>query len=100
MKKIFLFICIACFTLGASAQKIKPFKVLALYENGGHHVEYSKRAKVWLNQLAAKNGFTIDYIQNTDKIDEAFLSLSIVHPAWIMRLMHGRIKPLKRLKNI
>jgi type 1 glutamine amidotransferase len=74
MKKILLLICIACLSLGASAQKIKPFKVLALYENGGHHVEYSKRAKIWLDKLAAQKGFTIDYIQNTDKIDDAFLS--------------------------
>ena len=74
MKRIVLLIGVICLCLGTSAQKIKPFNVLALYENGGHHVEYSKRAKVWLNQLAAQKGFTIDYIQNTDKIDEAFLS--------------------------
>jgi type 1 glutamine amidotransferase len=74
MKKILLLICIAYLSLAASAQKIKPFKVLALYENGGHHVEYSKRAKIWLDKLAAQKGFTVDYIQNTDKIDDAFLS--------------------------
>jgi type 1 glutamine amidotransferase len=73
MKKIILLICIICFGFKVSAQETKPFKVLALYENGGHHLEYSKRAIVWLNQLAAQNGFTIDYIQNTDKIDDAFL---------------------------
>src|SRR6185312_17370300 len=57
----------------AWAQKPK-FKVIALYENGGHHIEYSKVAKVWLDKLAADSNFSIDYIQNTDKIDEAFLS--------------------------
>ncbi len=57
------------------AQNKNPrFHVLALYENGGHHIEYSKRAKLWLDSLAADSNFSIDYIQNTDKIDEDFLS--------------------------
>jgi len=46
------------------------FRALVLYENGGHHIEYSKRAKVWLDDLAAKRGFAVDYIQNTDSIDD------------------------------
>ncbi|MGF7038236.1 ThuA domain-containing protein [Mucilaginibacter lappiensis] len=74
MKKLLLLICVgvfACFNLKAQP---KHFKVLALYENGGHHIEFSKRAKVWLDKLAAEKGFTVDYIQNTDKIDDAFLS--------------------------
>jgi type 1 glutamine amidotransferase len=50
------------------------FKVLALAENGGHHIAYSTRAKVWLNQLAADSSFAIDYIQNTEAIDEDFLN--------------------------
>jgi hypothetical protein len=55
----------------ASAQP--RFHVLALYENGGHHIAYSKAAKIWLDKLAADSNFTIDYIQNTDKINENFL---------------------------
>jgi type 1 glutamine amidotransferase len=74
MKKLITILCILCLAVSVSAQISKPFKVLALYENGGHHVAYSKRAKIWLNQLAAQKGFTIDYIQNTDKIDDAYLS--------------------------
>jgi len=50
----------------------KPIKILVLYENGGHHIEYSKRAKIWLDELAAKRRLAIDYIQNTDTIDEQF----------------------------
>jgi hypothetical protein len=57
-----------------SQQKAPRFRVIALYENGGHHIEYSKVAKVWLDKLAADSNFSIDYIQNTDLIDEAFLS--------------------------
>jgi type 1 glutamine amidotransferase len=50
------------------------FKVLALYENGGHHVAYSAAAKIWLNKLALDSNFVIDYIQKADTITEQFLS--------------------------
>jgi len=60
--------------LNSIAQNKNPrFHVLVLYENGGHHIEYSKRAKLWLDSLAADSNFSIDYVQNTDKIDEDFL---------------------------
>jgi type 1 glutamine amidotransferase len=62
------------FTITYAQQKAPRFKVIALYENGGHHVEYSKAAKIWLNKLAIDSNFSIDYIQNTDKINEAFLN--------------------------
>lgn len=53
----------------------KPrFRVLALYENGGHHLAYSQRAKVWLDQLAADSNFKIDYITRPDTITEKYLS--------------------------
>jgi type 1 glutamine amidotransferase len=48
--------------------------VLALYENGGHHVEYSRRARVWLGQLAADSNFTIDYLTRPDSITDELLS--------------------------
>ena len=67
---------ICCFGVcSLFAQTKKPrFKVIALYENGGHHIEYSKAARIWLDKLAADSNFTIDYIQNTDPIDDAFLA--------------------------
>jgi len=76
MKKIVLLLfALLFFISGLRAQTKTPrFKVIALYENGGHHVEYSKAARVWLDSLAAANNFSIDYIQNTDKIDDAFLA--------------------------
>ena len=49
------------------------FHVLALYENGGHHILYSTRAKIWLNKLAADSNFSIDYIIKTDSINDDFL---------------------------
>jgi type 1 glutamine amidotransferase len=68
------FCVIAFFSTIQAQQKIPKFKALALYENGGHHVLYSKAAKVWLDKLSADSGFSIDYIQNTDEINDAFLS--------------------------
>ncbi len=49
------------------------FRALVLYENGGHHIPFSRRARVWLDEVAAKADFAIDYIHNTDSIDEASL---------------------------
>ncbi|HTK21169.1 MAG TPA: hypothetical protein VL442_16715, partial [Mucilaginibacter sp.] len=75
MRKNLLTLLVVLCTFSLSfAQKAPRFHVIALYENGGHHVEYSKAAKVWLDKLAADSNFSIDYIQNTDKINEEFLS--------------------------
>lgn len=49
------------------------FRVLVLHETSGHHIEYSKRACLWLNDLAATNEFVCDYIHSTELMDEAFL---------------------------
>ncbi|CAN5448523.1 hypothetical protein BH11ARM2_BH11ARM2_35100 [soil metagenome] len=50
-----------------------PFRVLVVAESGGHHIEYSKRAAVWLDELAKEKGFIVDTIHDTNPIDEAFL---------------------------
>src|SRR5215471_5459267 len=50
------------------------FRVLVLYENGGHHIAYSQRARIWLDQLAANDGFDVDYIHNTDTLGDALRS--------------------------
>lgn len=63
-----------CLLLCSTVVQAQRFCVLALAENGGHHIAYSKRARVWLDKLARDSSFTIDYIENTDKIDAAFLS--------------------------
>ncbi len=61
---------------GASpAQTSNPkFRVVALAEAGGIHRPFVDAAKVWLQKLAADRNFTVDYIENTDKIDDDFLS--------------------------
>jgi len=49
------------------------FRALVLYENGGHHIAFSMRAKVWLDELAAKGNFALDYIHSPDPIDTDYL---------------------------
>jgi len=50
------------------------FKVVAIAEKGGIHKPFVDAAKVWLAREARVDGFTIDYIDDTSKIDDAFLS--------------------------
>jgi len=50
------------------------FTVIALAEADGIHQPFVDAAKVWLQKLATEKDFSIDYIQNTEKIDDAFLS--------------------------
>lgn len=60
----------------ASGQAEKPkFRVVAIAEkNGGVHAPFVAEAKKWLDQVALKNKFTIDYIENTELINDAFLA--------------------------
>ena len=75
MKKIILLLLCIFSVCEINAQTKAPrFHVIALYENGGHHIEYSKAARIWLDKLAADSNFSIDYIQNTDSINDKFLS--------------------------
>jgi type 1 glutamine amidotransferase len=67
-----LFTCL--FIICTGQQRPARFKALVLYENGGHHIAYSRTAKTWLNQLAADSSFTIDYINNTDSINKTLLT--------------------------
>lgn len=76
IRLIFFSFMLAVFSAHGSFAQSKPvaFKVLAIAENGGYHIAYSKAAKVWLDKLALENNFSIDYIQNTEKINDEFLS--------------------------
>lgn len=66
-----LFLCAVTLTAQAPSH---PFKVLAIAEHGGQHQAYVAAAKIWLAQEAKRDNFTIDYIEDTKPIDEAFLS--------------------------
>jgi type 1 glutamine amidotransferase len=58
-----------------SGQPAQPkFKVLAIAERGGLHQPFVDAAKVWLSREAREGGFTVDYIEDTKRIDDAFLS--------------------------
>jgi type 1 glutamine amidotransferase len=50
------------------------FKLVVLAEAGGIHRPFVDAAKVWLDKQAAGSNFSVDYIQDTAKIDDAFLS--------------------------
>jgi hypothetical protein len=52
----------------------KKFRVVAIAESGGIHRPFVDSAKKWLAHEAIADGFTIDYIENTDAVDDAFLS--------------------------
>jgi type 1 glutamine amidotransferase len=79
MIKSLLLLTFLILTVGSQAQKQNKeeakakFRVVVLSEDKGHHVEYAKAAKGWLNDLAKTNSFTIDYIQRADSINEEFL---------------------------
>src|SRR3984885_2678013 len=63
------------FTSASMAQSSQPkFKIIALAEAGGIHRPFVDAAKVWLQKLSAENDFVVDYIENTDKINDAFLA--------------------------
>jgi type 1 glutamine amidotransferase len=59
----------------ATAQSTKPkFHVIAIAEAGGIHKPFVDAAKVWLAKESAQDGFSIDYIEDTKPIDDAFLA--------------------------
>jgi type 1 glutamine amidotransferase len=55
-------------------EKAPSFHAVALAERGGIHKPFVDAAKVWLGKLASENNFTVDYIEDTQKIDGAFLA--------------------------
>ncbi len=70
-----LFFVFACSGTVASGQRTIPrFRVIALAEHGGIHEPFVDAAKLWLGALAQKSDFSVDYVENTDKIDDAFLA--------------------------
>ena len=58
----------------AAQGKAPSFHVIALAERGGIHKPFVDTAKVWLGKLASENNFTVGYIEDTEKIDDAFLA--------------------------
>jgi len=50
------------------------FKVIALAEANSIHRPFVDAAKTWLQKQAGENNFSVDYIENTEKISGTFLS--------------------------
>jgi type 1 glutamine amidotransferase len=70
-----LFLALLCQVLAQESTSIvqpRP-SILVLAEDSGHHIQYSRAATLWLNKLAADSSLSIDYIQNTEKLDETML---------------------------
>ncbi len=55
-------------------EQTRAFNVVALAEKNSIHRPFVDAAKIWLTKEAETENFSIDYIENTDRIDEAFLS--------------------------
>jgi len=76
MKRLMVmaFMVAALGSMALAQDKPPQFRVIVMAETGGIHAPYVVAAKKWLNQLAADNNFTVDYIDNSDKINDEFLS--------------------------
>ncbi len=65
---------------GVEARAVAPaadsshFRVIAIAEHGGIHKPFVDAAKIWLDKLAKEKNFSVDYIEDTSKIDDAFLA--------------------------
>jgi uncharacterized protein len=71
---LLFFVGLSAATVAAAEQQNPNFRVIVLAEKGGIHQPFVDAAKIWLNNLAAEQHFAIDYLQNTDQIDDAYLS--------------------------
>lgn len=77
MLRRFLALALASCLVGCltpAQDKTVRFRVVALAEHGGVHKPFVDAAKAWLDKLSSENNFTVDYIEDTQKIDEAFLA--------------------------
>jgi type 1 glutamine amidotransferase len=67
-----LLLILCCTSMAENAHP--TFRLVVLAEAGGIHRPFVDAAKVWLEKEAATDNFFVDYIQDTEKIDDAFLS--------------------------
>lgn len=63
-----------CAAMAPGQSPHPKFRVIAIAEKGGIHQPFVDAAKIWLAHEAVEDGFQIDYIENTDKINDPFLS--------------------------
>jgi uncharacterized protein len=65
---------IAAVSAGTAEDDSAKFRVIAIAEHGGIHKPFVDAAKVWLDTLAKEKSFSVDYVEDTSKIDDAFLA--------------------------
>ncbi|GAA3763786.1 ThuA domain-containing protein [Terriglobus aquaticus] len=73
----FCFLLAFATLLGGTAiaqRAARPFRVVALAEKGGIHKPFVDAAKVWLAREARRDGFTVEYLENTNRINDRLLS--------------------------
>ena len=58
----------------AAQDKTPMFRAVALAEHAGIHRPFVEAAKNWLAAFSRENNVAVDYIEDTEKIDDAFLS--------------------------
>jgi uncharacterized protein len=64
-----------CGSAACSAMHSAPnFKIIALAEGNSIHRPFVEAAKIWLRKQASENSFSVDYIENTENINDSFLS--------------------------
>jgi len=74
-KRILMSLFLIAVTLCISfAEKPAQFHVVVIAEHGGIHEPFVMAARSWLQKLSADSSFTIEYIENTEKIDSVFLA--------------------------
>lgn len=76
-----------CLALGCQTAPKPAMHIVVMAELHDMHAPFVAAAKPWLAELAAKENLQLDYIENADKIDDAFLShyqlfLQLNHPPY------------------
>jgi uncharacterized protein len=74
--RFFALVLAACCVSHSTEAQDHParFHVIALAEHGGIHKSFVDAAKVWLGKMGSENNFSVDYIEDTARIDDAFLA--------------------------
>src|SRR5262245_60895180 len=57
----------------AVEDKTPMFRAVALAERAGIHWPFVEAAKNWLAKFSSESNFAVDYIEDTARIDDAFL---------------------------
>ena len=88
---------------GLSWGQRAPFRVIALAEKGGIHQPFVDAAKVWLAEESRREGFTVEYLEDTSAIDDnllahcgLFLQLNYPPYNWAPRAQAAFVKYIER----